>query len=333
MIVKLIKKKSPTVLIAVLFIAILLWGNSLHIYKNTISHSNNGNTLLFSIINGYFTKLNQTWLIYFISLVLISFQTFYITRINLKYSIVSTSSFIVAFIFILLNGALVSYNYIHPLLIANIFLIGSIEELFKSVSKDKATNNVFNASLLIAFSSLFFFNYIYLLLFVIISVFITGENIFKEILASILGFITIYLLLIFIYFLFTGNFSELWETIKNEFVAKYIFEKQTVNKIIFWSIMSLIIIISVTFSMQTIMQKKTEVRLYYQIFIVLFVNLLILFIFTRINIHMFYFALSIPATFTLSNYLHNEKKNLRANLIFLVFILMIAYNHFIFRLF
>jgi len=333
LIVKLIKKKSPTVLIAVLFIAILLWGNSLNIYKNAISSSNDGNTLLFSLINNYFAKINQAWLIYFVSFALISLQTFFITRINLKYSVVGTSSFIVAFIFILLNGALVSHNYIHPLLIANIFLISAIEEIFTSVSKDNATNNIFNASLLIAFSSLFFFNYIYLLLFLIVSIFITGEHIIKEILASILAFITIYLLLIFIYFLFTGSFLDLWESIRSEFVINYKFEKQTVSRIIFWSITSLIIIISLTFTIQTIMQKKTEVRLYYQILIVLFISILALFIFTRINIYMFYFALSIPATFTISNYLQNEKKKLRANLVFAALVLLIAYNHFIFRLF
>ncbi len=333
MIVRLIKKKSPTVLIAVLFIAILLWGNSLNIYKSSISPSNDGNTLLFSIINNYFTKLNQTWIIYFVSFLLISFQTFFIIRINLKYSIVGTSSFIVAFIFVLLNGALVSHNYIHPLLIANIFLISAIEELFESVSKDKATNNIFNASLLIAFSSLFFFNYIYLLIFIIVSIFTTGENILKEILASILGFITIYLLFFFIYFLFTGSFSDLLEVIKTEFVINYKFEKQTINDIIFWSLTSLIVIISITFTIQTIMQNKTGVRLYYQIFIILFVSFLALFVFTKINLHMFYFALSIPATFTISNYLHNEKKKLRTNIVFAVFVLLIAYNHFIFRLF
>ncbi len=332
MIVQFIKKKSPTILIAVLFIAILLWGNSFNTYKNTFLSSNDGNALLFSLINNYLVKLNLNWITYSLSFILIFLQTLLITRINLKYSVVGTSSFIVAFIFVLLNGALINHNYIHPLLFANLFLISALDSLFNSVSKEKATNIIFNSSLLIAFSSLFFFNYIYLLIFIIITIIITGENIFKEILASILGFITIYLLLFFIYFLITGNLN-LFELIKNEFTASYIFEKQTIKEIILWTGIGLVILVSVTFTIQTIMKKKTELRAYYQIFTILFISFLALFIFSKINLHMFFFALSIPATFTISNYLLFEKKNWIANIIFGVFISLIIYNHLIYKMF
>ncbi len=329
MIVQLLKKKNPTILIVAFTIALLLWGNSNIQSGHTEIIDVKENMLLFSIINNFFIKINISWLTTLVSLILIIVQTIYIVKINLKFSIVSTISFIIAFVFILLNGSLISHNnYLHPLLFANLLLIIAIEEIFVAITKEtKVANNFFNASLLIALSSLFYFNYIFLFVFIIVSIFIIAGDYSREILATVLGFITIYILLFLLYFLFYGEIFSLVEIIGNEFVSTYKIGNQIISEIVLWIGVGLLTIFSLLFSFRTILHKKREVRTYYQLLLVLFICFLLLFIISKASLPAFFYALSIPVSFAFSNLIYFNNSKFSANVVFILLISIVIFNH------
>lgn len=118
--------------------------------------------------------------------------------------IFSKSVFLPALIYMILMSHNPDMLTLHPLLIANFFLVFSLKNLYNTYEKPEAFRESFNASFWISTASLFYYPVIFLIFFIWASFLIFRINTWREWLISVIGFCMPYLVLGIIFFL-AGN--------------------------------------------------------------------------------------------------------------------------------
>lgn len=113
----------------------------------------------------------------------------------------SKSVFLPALIYIILMSHNPALLTLHPLLIANFFLVFSLKNLYNTYEKPQAFRESFNASFWISVASLFYYPIIFFIVFIWASFLIFRINSWREWLISVIGLCMPYLLLIIIFFL------------------------------------------------------------------------------------------------------------------------------------
>ena len=328
MFVQSLKKYNPAVIVVIIIFSIILWlplflGNNpnpffaadfkMPLYLLTIDVINTFNFSYFYLI---FTAL------------LILIQIFLILRLDLKYSALGNKTLLTSFFFLFFSVGLIRNNFLHPVIISNLFLILALFYIFDSVTRDKALNNFFNASLLIAIGSLFYFNFIFLIFFVIISIFIIRSRITKEIITAILGFITVYIIFFLIYYLITGNIFELFEIIKNQLVINKKNYDFSLNEIILLCSLAFFILIISLNIVARFSQKKIVKRIYFKILFILFSSVILIYfiipsVFLELSI-----IFSIPLSFLFSDFFIKTKSKWLANILLILFVAVIVFNQY-----
>ena len=109
--------------------------------------------------------------------------------------------------FILLSSVFPEFLSLNPILIANTFYLLAINELFQAYQKYAASNHIYNTGFWIAFASLFYFSYVYLLVLAFIGLSILRAFKFRERLVLLVGIFTPFFLL-GTYSFITDQFEE-----------------------------------------------------------------------------------------------------------------------------
>ena len=113
---------------------------------------------------------DRNWIYHVISLLLIFFQALYFNYLINYYRILSKSSYLPAFSYVLVSSLFIEFTLLTSALIANTFLLFALAKIFSLYKKEKVVGIVFDAAFLVSLSSLFFFPYIVFFLFVIASI-------------------------------------------------------------------------------------------------------------------------------------------------------------------
>ncbi len=131
-------------------------------------------------------------------------QAIVFNNVLVENPIFSKSVFLPALIYIILMSHNPDLLTLHPLLIANFFLVFSLKNLYNTYEKPEAFRESFNASFWISAASLFYYPAIFLIFFIWASFLIFRINSWREWLISVIGLGMPYLFLGIIFFL-TGN--------------------------------------------------------------------------------------------------------------------------------
>lgn len=150
---------------------------------------------------------DRNFIFHIISTTLIFFQALYFNYLVSYYRIMSRSSYLPAFSFILISSLFVEFMLLTSALIANTFLLFAMARIFAWYKKDKATGAVFDTSFLIAIASLFFFPYIVFFVFVIASLTVLRPFNLREYIISIIGLVLPYYFL-GVYFFWINQLPE-----------------------------------------------------------------------------------------------------------------------------
>lgn len=150
---------------------------------------------------------DRNFIFHIIATALVFFQALYFNYLVNYYRIMSKSSYLPAFSFILVSSLFVEFTLLTSSLIANTFLLFALAKIFAWYKKDKVTGAVFDTSFLISIASLFFFPYIVFFLFVVAALTVLRPFSLREYLISVIGIVLPYYFL-GVYFFWVGLLPE-----------------------------------------------------------------------------------------------------------------------------
>lgn len=135
-----------------------------------------------------------------ISFILIFCEALLINHIIEKNEIIITNSFLPALIYILLMSLQPEMFSLHPIVVANLFILFALHKLMQSYRKETSYSEAFDTGFFISLATLFYFPSIVFILILWIGFIIIRPFIWREWIISFTGLIVPWVFLMFYYF-------------------------------------------------------------------------------------------------------------------------------------
>jgi hypothetical protein len=243
-----------------------------------------------------------------LGLILLILTAILIQRINVEYGFFRIKTLLPGIIFILVTGGFQEMRNFHPVYIAIIFLLVAIYRLFSAFDQRKPYSEIFDACFLLGISSLFYLNMLTLLPAFIAGGSILGrETRWREILVSIIGFITPWLF-VFTWFFLYDRIPEMISVLKDNFLTP---NDRIVGNIPVMVFLVVLILFTLTGSYRIMVQydeKKVSIRQYFLFFFLMFASSILSIILVPAASTEILLVAAIPVTFLLSNLLLSFKR-------------------------
>jgi len=244
------------------------------------------------------------------------FSSLYLTNTIFEKSIIKKNNIVLPIVFLGLCMPLVDFNF---LMIGNLVLLISLNEVFNLYQKTNPFTNLFNCSFAISACMLIFSCYFGLFYILVpISLYIFGNNSWRSYFVSIIGLLCP---IIIFYFL---KFNGVYLNIEKQY-ATNIFN---IHELKYWIILFFIICFFSIVELFVWINKKSSKsrRCFYIIFLYLFISISI-FLFSRDN-NFLLFSIA-PVSIILSNFFIYSRFRFISNLLLIIFILNSLYNRFL----
>lgn len=236
-----------------------------------------------------------------IALFLIIIQAFYLVYINKVYNFISQRTYLTSLLFVLISSAFLNLHYLHPAIIANIFVLLTLVEIFSSYQKPKVYRASFNSGFLIAVAGLFYINANFLILFVFLSLLVLHSFNWREWFSVVIGFLTPYFITLFLFY-YTNHLSDL-QLIKNAILQhhspKLIWP---LSYYVFSGILFLTGVLAIFKLSSTYSNNKVSTRNYFSLFSILLILISSIFVIIPFaSIELIVIA-AIPLSYLIANY-------------------------------
>jgi hypothetical protein len=239
-------------------------------------------------------------------------------------------TFLPALFYVLLGGIFPDHQILNPVLPASVFLILAIFRIMDGYHISGTAYNYFDAGILISTGSLFYANLIWFGALVIIGIALLRTGNLKEILISVLGLLTPYLITFGLYYVIGKDVGNLMKVLGDNLFSKptyYPFPVLTVVALVFCGILIFISLIKLIRTMNT---KKIKSRKTFSLMIWTFIiSLIVYFAVPSSSIEIIWLT-SIPVSYFLTHYFVFVKKKLLPEVLFtllFLFILLIQIWH------
>ena len=322
MFIRFFKTNQPASFIFLLLFALILWLPAfLHPVLPSTLHTVFLYTVILQVLQ--FSPILSV----FIAFSLVVAEAFLLNYIVNKHEITDKKSYLPALFYILFMSNSKPMLSLHPILIAQLFMLLLLNRLINSYRKDSALSNFFDASFLLAIASFFYFPIILFLPIIGISLLVFRPFIWREWIISFFGLFTPFIFLTFYYFwennlsaLQIEHFFVLFPSGKPDLKLSFSFYFLA-GSFLFVSFLSLSRLAS-TISLNKLKTKKAQILL---LWVVVF-GLLTVFISPAVSSVYFSF-MSIPAAIFVGNYFLNLKKMWWAEFLFLLLIAAVVMNY------
>jgi len=301
---------------------IILWSKSF-IIPTEITEANSI-APFYSIIPYCFDNLK--WLAAIIAFILLFFESLLLNKTLADNDIVPKTTLVPAFVYFVFMSWSPFTLTLHPVLIANLFLILVFSYLLRVYGQQDAFRLVFKAGFLSAIASFFYFPAIFIIVLIFISLIIFRILKWREWIISIIGLIVPYIYLTVYYFLFDkleimfGNYVAFFEAL-SQFKFSYDFFTNTI-----WIIIIILFIISFIYIRLNIKEKNINIRKKLITTIYFFLITLIIFITNSESINIS--ITIIPISILISTFLSEIKRTFWFELIFILLMVLIILNNY-----
>ena len=204
MIVRFFKSSNTSVYILLPLIALSIWAFGF-VFPSTLALNNN--MPLYELISPSINKVH--WISIVIAITIVIGEAFLLNYIVNENEILTKQSFLPALFYILFVSNNKDMLQLYPQLFANLFLLFAINKLLNSYRKDKAYSQVFDAGLLVAISTLFYFPYVFLIPVLGVALVVFRPFIWREWIISIIGVLVPYFFVAVFYF-WNDALGALW---------------------------------------------------------------------------------------------------------------------------
>ena len=240
-----------------------------------------------------------------LALILIIIQAFYLIYVNKVYNFISQRTYLISLLFVLISSAFLNLHYLHPAIIANIFILLTFVEIFSSYLKPKAYHASFNSGFLVAIAGLFYVNANFLLFFVFTSLMVLRNFNWREWMAVIIGFGTPYIITLFIYY-----YTDSWMSLRIILYAIiHYYSPKLVWPLpyyIFSALLFFVGTLSILKLSTTYSNNKISTRNYFSLFTILLIILLLIFIISPFASIELIVIIAIPLSYLIANYYLSE---------------------------
>jgi len=261
-----------------------------------------------------------------LSFLMVSLMAFLMVNFNTTVFFINERTFLPALFYVLFGGFFPDQQLLNPVIPASIFLMLAIIRIMDGYHKTGTAYNYFDAGLLISTGSLFYANLIWFGLLVIIGIALLKTGNLKEIVISILGLLTPYLITFGIYYVIGKDVRALMKLLGDNLFTRstfYPFPRLTIVALIYSGSLLLVSIIQLIRHMNT---KKIKSRKTFSLMIWIFIiSMIVYFALPSASVETVWLT-SIPVSYFLTHYFVFVKKKLVPEILFsllFVFILLI----------
>ncbi len=258
-----------------------------------------------------------------LSLALVSLMSFLIVNLNTTLFFINERTFLPAFIYILISGLFPQYQLLNPAIFSALFLMLAVRRIMEAYRVQGTAYSFFDAGILIGTGSLFYANLIWFGILVIIGIALLRTGNIKEILLSVIGLLTPYILTFGIYYVLGKDLKELWSLLEYNLFGKptfFIFTRITIVAVIY---VGLITMLSIIFLLMLMNTKKIQARKTFSLFIWGFIIALgVYFILASVSVEIVWLA-GIPVSYFLTHYFLFSRKKVLPEILFTVLFFLI----------
>jgi hypothetical protein len=224
----------------------------------------------------------------------------------------------------LLSGFFKPLQTLNPVYPATLLVIIAIDRIVGSYRKQGVAYNFFDASLMIGMASLIYFNSIWLFLGVLAGIALLRTFNLRELILSIAGLITPYIIMVVWYYLAGRDINMLIETIGaniSEPAPNYYWSSEM---IILSSVVGLTSLVALIHLLSVFNTKKVRSRKTFSLLIwILIIAFLTYIIVPSVSVEAFHILL-IPVSYFLTHYLVFKRNKKIANVIFAILFIVVV---------
>lgn len=257
------------------------------------------------------------------TLFLVSLLAFLIVNLNTTLFFINKRTLLPAVIYILLSGLFPQYQLLNPAIFGALFLMMAVRRIMDAYRVQGTAYTFFDAGIFIGIGSMFYANIIWFGSLVIIGMSLLRTGNIKEIVISVIGLITPYVLTFGIYYLLEYDMKSLWSLIEYNLFEKpdsYVFTPIITVALV---IVGLFTIASMLHLLMLLNTKKIKSRKTFYLLIWLFlISILIYIILPSVSVEIIW-ILGIPVSYFLAHYLEFVRGRLIPEIFFSVLFIII----------
>lgn len=323
MFLNLYKTNKPYLILLIPLTGILLWLNGFINCNQYFINDIGFQMPIYKFISPYINY--NCYISKIIAVIMAIAQGFYLSKLNKDFIFIKQRTYLHALIFLMILSSSYYTQYAIPALIANFFVLFSIDWLYSSYKKTKPNLELFNAGFMMAMAGLIYFDAFILIIAIFLSYLILHTVKLREILVILTGFVAPIFILIGIVFLNDSLFLYKDELIKYITEAKYDF-RMDLSSYAFYGYLIFIFLISVFKIMGVYATKKISSRTFMSSFFIFFlVSLLAYVIFPFIGIEMLVIS-AVPISYVITDGYVNSRNSFIMELSFAVLIIALLFT-------
>ncbi|MBI9066987.1 MAG: hypothetical protein JEZ09_06820, partial [Salinivirgaceae bacterium] len=277
MLLRVFKSNHPYVIFLIPLLGVLFWAPSLfNVHYNIPQATVINYSYLYKLLFG-FLENNKT-LSVFIGLVFMIIQSYILIRLNFKFIFIESKTYLPSIIFIIYSSLIIYYQQVHPLLVANFFILLAIDRVFIFDKEKNKFKRYFEGGFLIALGVLFYPNLFYFIILLWLTQILLRTFNWRELTSSIIGIVTPIIIYFAILFLLDSS-SIILSDIKLIYLKTPSLPKFSIYSLCAFGVLAFILFISIISSARLVGLKKVSSRKYFSLFFWFLALCLVLFYF------------------------------------------------------
>ncbi len=328
MLTQLFNSSRSQMIIFIIFLLFLLWAQTLFGSAGEVFSPYHHTLPGFSDINSWLGIGSLPVISSIFAIFIMLIQASILSYFDFKFKLLKNKSFLPALFFVILASSFIETQQFHSIQIASLLFSIAILRMFQSVQEQRAISHVFDAAFSVSLASLFYLPMGIFIFFVWSSILHLRPFVWKEWVASILGFSLPYMLYFGFYFVFTGEIQVLFHSfIDNIFILQPISSLNISHYFLLGFLAVFVFLASISYS-QNFSTLAIRSRNYFKLFFIIFaISIIVFLIFPAAGSELFY-LMSISLAFLFSFYTQFIRSKWSGDLVLFVFLALIVFNHF-----
>ncbi len=265
-----------------------------------------------------------------ISFLMVAITAFLMVNFNTTVFFINERTFLPALFYVLFGGLFPDHQLLNPVLPAAFFLMLAIMKIMDGYHLTGTAYNYFDAGILISTGSLFYANLIWFGFLVIIGIALLRTGNMKEIVISIFGLLTPYIITFGLYYVIGKDVGALMKLLGDNLFTRSIFYPFPLLTIVALIVTGALIFVSIILLIKKMNTKKIKSRKTFSLMIWTFlISMTVYFVLPSASVEIVWLT-SIPVSYFLTHYFIFVKKKLVPEIFFsllFVFILLIQIWH------
>lgn len=261
-----------------------------------------------------------------VALVMYFIIGFLLVRLNAKYFFIHARTQFPAIIYLLLISGFVMFQRFNPVIFSSFILIFVIDKIFESYKFEGIAYQYFDTALLIALSSLIYFNSIFFIIFIWLGLLLFRQFNWREWTFTIIGFLLPYIFIVGFYYFLNKDIEDLLLTFRSSVTTKYSIIARLNTLGILFGVLGVNFIIASFFMVLKFDTKKIYARKFFLYFLWVFILTIVLYLVIPSFGMESLLIIFIPFTFLISHYFTLVNLNFISRILFTLLIMSIFYT-------